>query len=146
MKLKIISILCMTIILGAASFVNGQTVMIVNTNNSVSDISRAEAANFFTGNATQWGNGLKAVPVDQKKSTGPGQAFLAKIVKMGESDYKNMWVEKMLSGEAEPPMTKGSDAEVIEFVKSNTGAIGYISESTSPDGVKILKIDGSKNW
>lgn len=124
----------------------GQTVMIVNKENPVNGITRAEAANYFLGKATMWVSGGKILVVDQKKSTPAGAAFLKKIVKMEESSFKNLWVEKMLSGEAVPPVTKNSDAEVLEYVKANPGAIGYISSSSPRDGVKVVSIDGASEW
>jgi len=123
-----------------------QTVMIVNNNNALKGATSSEVANLFLGKTTQWSNGNKATPVDQVKSTTPGVAFLGKIVKMSEGDFKNLWVEKMLSGEAEPPQVKSNDAEIIAFVKANSNAVGYISASTPRDGVKVLPIDGKKEW
>jgi len=129
-----------------ASFASAQTVIIVNSNHPSDNAAKYEVANIFLGKTTQWSDGLKADPIDQKKTTAAGQAFLAKIVAMDESSFKNLWVEKMLSGEADPPKVVESDAAVIEYVKSNTGAVGYISASTPHDGVKILSIDGNKEW
>jgi len=124
----------------------GQSVMIVNKDNPVNGITRAEAANYFMGKATMWSAGVKVVIVDQKKASPAGAAFLQKIVKMDESTYKNLWVEKMLSGEAVPPVNKASDAEVVEFVKANPGAIGYISAAAAHEGVKVLSVDNAKEW
>ena len=142
--LSIILILAITLGFGSIAF--GQTVMIVNTDNSVSSITKSQVTNIFLGSSSKWNNGLKAMPVDQAKTTKAGQDFLAKIVGMSESEYKNLWVEKMLSGEAEPPPVKNSDAEVISFVKENVGAVGFIDASSSDSGVKVLKIDGKTSW
>ncbi len=141
---RFIGCLLLVAVLSMAAF--GQTVIIVNSANPVKAATRAEIANFYLGKTTQWSDGTKAVPIDQKKSSQAGAMFLEKIVKMKESDFKKTWVEKMLSGEAEPLQVKGSDDEVVEFVKANTGAIGYISAKSVADGVKVLPIDGKKEW
>ncbi|MDK9701140.1 MAG: substrate-binding domain-containing protein [bacterium] len=124
----------------------GQTVLIVNTANNVTSMSRTEVSNFYLGKTTKWSNGEKAIPVDQKKVNSAGKAFLANIVKMSESEFKKEWMSKMLSGEAEPLLLKANDEEVIEFVKANKGGIGYVSASSVEAGVKFVAIDGKKEW
>jgi hypothetical protein len=40
-----------------------------------------------------------------------------------------------------PPMVKSSDGEIISFVASTRGSIGYVSAETPlPDSVKVLAI------
>lgn len=139
-------ILTIIIALGYGSMAFGQAVIIVNQDNSVSSASKSQISKIFLGNSTKWSNGVRAVPVDQAKSGASGKAFLANIVGMSESEYKNLWIEKMLSGEAEPPPVKTSDAEVVKFVKGNVGAVGFIEASSPKDGVKVIKIDGKDKW
>ncbi len=138
--------ICILLLVAIVSSAIGQTILIVNSANPDEGITRAEVSNIFLGNTSKWSNGVAIKPVDQKKATNAGTAFLAMIVKMTESAYNNLWVEKMLSGEADPPINLSSDAEVVEFVKVNAGAVGYISSSTPHEGVKVLPIDGNKEW
>jgi ABC-type phosphate transport system substrate-binding protein len=146
MKKMIITAVALLLIAGTTTMASAETVMIVNAENPAAKVTASEIANFFLGKTTQWKGGLKAAPVDQKKDTAPGKAFLAKIVKMNESDFKNLWVEKMLSGGAEPPKVLDSDEAVIKFVKENKGAVGYIDAANLKEGVKALEIDGKKQW
>ena len=37
-------------------------------------------------------------------------------------------------------MEMKSDAEVISFVRSTPGAVGYISQSASPEGVRVVPV------
>ena len=123
----------------------GQTVMIVNTDHPATAASAADISNIYLGKTTML-NGAKVVPVDQKKDTEAGKHFLSAIVKMDESTYKNLWVEKLLSGEATPPVMKSSDAEVVSFVQSTPGGIGFVSASADVSGVKVVAVDGKKEW
>lgn len=147
MKTMTISIVAI-LILGLCSVVMAETVMIVNTANPQTSITKGQISNIFLGSATKWSNGQKAAPVDQPKSTAPGKAFLANIVGMSEADYKKLWVEKMLSGQAEPMPVKPTDDDVIKFVKDNPGAVGYIDSANlkADSGVKAIAIDGKTNW
>ena len=53
------------------------------------------------------------------------------------------WRQQIFSGRNVPPVEKASDAEVLDFVRGNPGAIGYVSASTSlaPD-VKVVTVNG----
>jgi hypothetical protein len=47
----------------------------------------------------------------------------------------------MFSGREVPPPVRDSDTAVIEYVRANSGAIGYIAPSaTLPNGVKPLRV------
>jgi hypothetical protein len=53
------------------------------------------------------------------------------------------WRQQIFSGRNVPPVEKASDSEVLEFVRSNPGAIGYVSSSTSPaPDVKVVVVNG----
>jgi ABC-type phosphate transport system substrate-binding protein len=45
----------------------------------------------------------------------------------------------VFSGKDVPPPEKGTDADVVAFVKSNPGAIGYVAAG-SADGVKVVSL------
>ena len=44
----------------------------------------------------------------------------------------------MFSGKGKPPKELGSDADVINFVSSNPGAIGYIDAGSVNESVKVV--------
>jgi hypothetical protein len=53
---------------------------------------------------------------------------------------RDYWQRQIATGMM-PPMVKSSDEEVIVFVASNAGAIGYVSaDVTLPASVKVLTI------
>jgi ABC-type phosphate transport system substrate-binding protein len=50
------------------------------------------------------------------------------------------WTQSVFSGRAVPPPEKRSDADVVAFVRENPGAIGYVSQGASIDGVKRVTV------
>jgi hypothetical protein len=76
----------------------------------------------------------KLIPVDN----GAAQAeFLDKVIQMGASKYTLVWTKKSFREGMTAPPVKGGDAEVIAFVKSTPGAVGYVKGEAS--GVKVLQ-------
>jgi ABC-type phosphate transport system substrate-binding protein len=64
------------------------------------------------------------------------QAVLGKSLEMVESH----WQAQVFSGKGTPPKELGSDAAVVNFVRSNPGAIGYVTSGANTDGVKVINV------
>ena len=140
MKGKLFVILMLFIIV---SSVNAQSSVkvIVNTANATSSITKAEAANLFLKKVTKWENGTKVVPVDQTVESPARVGFTKTVLSREVAAVKSYWQQKLFSGEATPPAEKSSDAEIVNFVKANPGAVGYVSSNAQVAGVKVLKVN-----
>jgi ABC-type phosphate transport system substrate-binding protein len=124
----------------AADAVTGFKV-VVNASNPTSALSREELARLFLKKSTSWPGGKAAVPIDQPTSAEARQAFSKGILREGTNDVAAYWNRVIFSGRGTPPSSKPSDAEVIAFVRSNPGAVGYVAANASlGDGVKLLTI------
>lgn len=86
-------------------------------------LSASELRDVYLGEK-QFSGALKLVPVDNSVAQAD---FLEKVVNMKPEKYSGLWTKKSFRGDATPPEIKSSDAEVIRFVKSTPGAIGYVS-------------------
>lgn len=68
------------------------------------------------------------------------EEFLAKVLQTDEPKYEARWIRKRFREGLTPPPMLGSDAEVISFVRSTPGAIGYVSSSGGDrPGIKLLE-------
>ena len=70
-------------------------------------------------------NGVHLVAVELSKDHPPRRAF-DRFLFRDPADLENYWLTHKLRGDANPPMTVGSWALVVSFVKRNPGFIGYI--------------------
>ena len=117
--------------------------VVVNVANSTTSISPKNLSDCFMkeANTYTWISGQYVVPVDQPATSETRQKFSKAIHGRDASAVKNFWQRQIFSGRAVPPAEKGSDAEVLEFVRTNPGAVGYVSaEANVGDGVKVLEI------
>jgi ABC-type phosphate transport system substrate-binding protein len=128
-----------TLVFAAIAFA-GEPVVIVNSGNPESAISKDEIAKIFTGKIGSWSSGEKIKPCDQKFDSEVAKKFISTMVGKSVNDYQAYWMEKMLSGAASPPKSLASDADVIAYVASEKGAIGYIDSGSLSDRVKKLDI------
>ena len=96
-------------------------------------LSAEEVRELFMGDKQLAGR-LKLVPVDN----GAQQAdFLVKVLQMDPTRYTARWIKKAFRDGLSAPMAKGSDAEVVAFVRATPGAVGYVS--TASVGVQTLQ-------
>jgi ABC-type phosphate transport system substrate-binding protein len=120
---------------GAAEFV-----VIANGANRTTSLSRGEVQRFFLRNTTSWPGGEAAKPVDLPKSSSVRVAFSKEVLGRTMSALDQFWTHSVFSGRAVPPPERKSDREVVEFVRENAGAIGYVSPGTALDGVKRIAV------
>lgn len=114
--------------------------VIVNNSNMVTSISKKDVSNMFLKKKSKWGNGNAIIPVDQKIGSSTRESFTTEIHNKKVASIRSYWQQAIFSGVATAPVEKDSDSEVIEYVKSTPGAIGYISSTTNAQGVKVVSI------
>lgn len=115
--------------------------IIINISNSTSSLSRTDISAFLLKKKTKWADNTKVAPVDLSSKSSVRGDFSKAIHKKSTSQVRAFWQQSVFSGKATPPREMKDDAAVIAFVKSNKGAIGYISASTAADGVKVISVN-----
>ena len=103
-------------------------------------VPRATLAAIFLKQAPRWGDGVPVVPVDQSVKSPVRNVFSSRILNQPLMDVQIYWQRKMSAGITPPPV-KTSNEDVLAFVASTPGAIGYVDASTPiPDSVKAIEI------
>jgi ABC-type phosphate transport system substrate-binding protein len=90
--------------------------------------------NIYTGEK-ELAESTKIRPQDNSAAR---EEFLKKVLQLDVAKYESLWTKKSFRDGINPPTVRASDAEVIAFVKSNPGAIGYVT-TAPPSDVTVLK-------
>lgn len=121
--------------------------MIVHADNPTAAMSAKDLAKLFIKKIPTWdgwvvnGAEVKVIPIDQVDNA-VRQAFSKAVHRRSVSAIEKYWQKMIFSGRGINPDKFGNDAEVIAFVRSHPGAIGYVSDATAPAmGVKELRIN-----
>jgi ABC-type phosphate transport system substrate-binding protein len=133
-------------VLLVATQAGAEMVVIVNKANPVSQISAIKLAQYYRGELALWGEGTKVIPVDLSERDPLAVRFTETILKMNMQTKQQMWTAKLLAGKGSPPMQYKDEAAVVSFVASEPGAIGYVSKGSVNDSVKVLTVDGKKEF
>jgi len=67
-------------------------------------------------------------------------AFLDQYLSKTDAALQTYYRSLVFTGKASMPKTLASDAEVAAYVAKTKGAIGYVSDGASVDGVKTLDV------
>jgi ABC-type phosphate transport system substrate-binding protein len=103
-------------------------------------ISRGALTSIFLKQAPKWGDGSAILPVDQSVRSDVRRSFSGDVLLQGIAEVQLYWQRKMSSGVTPPPV-KTSDEDVVAFVASTPGAIGYVSMAAPlPDSVKTIQL------
>lgn len=115
-------------------------VVIVNKSNSIETISAKKVSNYFLKKTIKWDSGEKVLPVDLNSKSLTRTSFSKEVHKKSVNSVKSYWQQYVFAGKGTPPVEKHSDQEVINFVRNNTGAIGYISVGADASEVKVVNV------
>ena len=145
MKLKIANYLFAGLFitnLAAANSAQGQTVVIVNKANPVTDISKAQLLDFYLGKEIVWKNSSRIYPATLRTNQSIAKIFFLNGLGKKIGRVKRIWLKLSLSGRTSPPKILNIAADVVAYVSQNKGAIGFIPAEKLDETVKVIKIDG----
>lgn len=84
--------------------------------------------------------GTRVTPVDQYVGSPVREAFSRGVVRQPVIEVRRYWQQQLWAGGELPPETRTSDEEVLEFVRTTPGGIGYVSAAADTFGVKVLRL------
>jgi ABC-type phosphate transport system substrate-binding protein len=119
--------------------------VIVNAGNPVASLPKTVVSNFLLKRAKTWGDGERSKPVDLQVTSPTRESFSRAVHGQSAAAIEEFWQRQIYSGRDVPPPRKASEAEVMEFVARNPGAIGYVAAgSRLQPGVKAVHIQEGK--
>jgi hypothetical protein len=118
--------------------------VVVNPNNSVTNISLVDLRKIFSGQKRSWPGGAPIKIIARAPGCRERLALL-KILRMSESEYKQYWTAQVIRGEADAePFVVPSFGMVKEALKVYPGAIALADPKEIKAGVdiKIVRVEG----
>ena len=115
--------------------------VIVNASNPTAEMPRKQLERVFLKKLEKWPNGFRITVVDQNVNEPARKAFSEEVLRKESSAVEAYWTKLIFSGMGSPPLKLASDAEIMSFIGSNVGSIGYVSGKTRLDAaVKELEV------
>ncbi len=114
--------------------------VIINIKNPTSSLTRKAVSKLFLKKTRKWPDGKEVRPIDRLTKSAIREEFSKTIHNKSTSSIKAYWQRQIFSGHSVPGQEKRTDKEVIDYVRTHPGAIGYVSKKAKMDSVKVLKI------
>ena len=114
--------------------VRGQDVsyrLVVHSSNSVSRLTRDQVSKIFLRKITQWDNRQVVLPVDQTADSPVRRSFTKQVHQRTIAAVQTWWQQQTFAGVAVAPPERGTDADVLEYVRRYPNAIGYVRAGTN---------------
>ena len=113
--------------------------IIVNASVKITEISKSDLGDIFTGASSNYEDGSRAVAVNLK--TGPvREALLKNYVGKSDAAYCAAWRVLVFSGQSVMPKNFDTEVALIDYVAFVPGAIGYIGSPANSKKIKSLTV------
>lgn len=109
----------------------GDLYFIANAN--VKDVKVGDARDIYLGKKQFAG----AVPLKPVDNAAQQTDFLQSVLNMEKGKYTGWWVKKTFQEGLHQPDNKSGDSEVIQYVLTTPGAVGYVA-GTPPGNVSTI--------
>ena len=110
--------------------------VVVNKENSVSNVTAAHLARIFRSEVQKWPDGKPIVLVLHKDSAGEIET-LKRLTKTNIGEWK-----ALIAAHREMIEIADSDAEVIKIVQSTPGAVGLVDVRSVDNSITVVRVDG----
>ena len=114
--------------------------VIVHPRNEVSAVDRQFLSEAFLKKTTRWDSGEVIRPVDLGPDTPARRRFSMDVLGRSVSAVKSYWQQNIFSGRGVPPPELANDGDVVRYVLTHEGALGYVSASTDVGTAKIVPV------
>lgn len=122
---KIIIIFLLPFALLITSAQSEQSGIVLIGNPDLPKINAETIAKIYTGKVISV-SGIPVKPVNSKSGTTIRNRFLQMFLNQDDENYIAYWAVRRYIGRGTPPPELNSSADVVKFVQSTPGAIGYI--------------------
>ncbi len=129
---------CVLLCLAVSPAPAGELVVVVNARSGVDRLSREEVVNIFMGRYRVLPSGVTAWPIDQPAALPARALFYRKLVDKDLSEINAYWARLVFSGKTSPPRQARRQGEVVDWVASHVGAVGYLDSDLVDARMQIV--------
>ena len=117
--------------------------VVVHPENTLTDIRLSTLRQIVLGEQTAWANHVSVNLIFRQGGTPEQDIMLRTLVRMNDSEFRQLWAAKVSRGEAasRPPIVPSAGL-ASEYVASHRGGIGFVRGIDLRKDLKVLKVEG----
>jgi len=125
-------------VLLAPTFCAAQIAVIVNVANPIQQLSVTQVTDFYLGRSRAYASGEYALVFDYGRDAALRQRFFQSLAGMSPQQVNAYWSRLMFTGQVLPPQPLPDDRAMLDIVRRNAGAIGYIRNKEADPSVRVV--------
>ncbi|EGV29682.1 hypothetical protein ThidrDRAFT_3126 [Thiorhodococcus drewsii AZ1] len=124
----------------ASSVIANETSLVVaiHVSAGVETLTRDQVINIFLGRFRQLPNGHLAIPIDQDSDHPIRAEFYRRLVGKNPAEIHAYWARLIFSGKTTPPREAESEEQIIQWLMTEPGAIGYLPADRLREPLKAV--------
>ena len=136
------ALLLLATALAAPTAVVEPFVVVVNAENPVTHLARAEVSRLFLKRTTTWPDGTPVVPFDLSATDPLRNAFTLAVHRKPPEVVRAFWDQEIYSGRSVPPKVHASELTLLDAMRTERGGIAYVNARTNlGSGLRVLSVD-----
>jgi hypothetical protein len=132
------------LLIAAAAFFAGHAhadlYIVVHAGNPLRSLTQKEAVDLFMGRSRAFANGDFALIFDLPRDSPQRTAFYLALTGMSQAQVNSYWSRLMFSGQSMPPQPLPDETAMIDIVKRNPSAIGWLSKEPTDKQVRTVLV------
>jgi len=134
----LIAALVVALAASAAAPARADTYVVVHATNPVKALSQKEVTDLYMGRSRAFPNGDFALVFDLPRDHALRATFYQQLVGMSPAQVNSYWSRLMFTGQTMPPQPLPTEAAVLDMVRRNPSAIGYLADEPADRGVRVV--------
>ena len=114
--------------------------VIVPAASAVKTMTHKEVVDIYMGRTRAFAGGDFALPFDLPRDHPGRAAFYQALTGMGPAQINSYWSRLMFSGQVMPPQPLPGEAAMVDVVKRNPSAIGYLLQEPADKGLHVVLV------
>jgi hypothetical protein len=131
------------LIVVAAAFAPGAHAdfyIVVQASNPQRALTQRQALDLFMGRSRAFSNGDFALLFDLPRDSPKHIAFYRALTGMSPAQVNSYWSRLMFSGQVMPPQPLPDEATMINIVKHNSNAVGWLNSEPTDKALRTLLV------
>ncbi|WP_297792077.1 hypothetical protein [uncultured Marinobacter sp.] len=116
-----------------------ETKILLNNDVSVATLDFTYLNQIFAMQVRKWPNGQAIQVYSLPNSNNLHREFVIERLRIQPHQLDRIWNRMLFTGTGKPPTVVSSEDDMLNMMRSNSGAIGYVSSDYPADGVKLLE-------
>lgn len=130
-------LLCLLFVLSGEIALAADDPVVVIAHRSVPKVDLSSLQRLYTGRVVSISQ-QSAVPVSLPPGHPVRDRFLEAIMGQNEEQYTGYWLVRRYVGKGAPPQEMATVEELVQYVTSTPGAVGYVPLSKVPPGGNVI--------